>query len=132
MIVADSYPEELRYSESDEWVRRDGDEAVCGVTSFAAEQLGDIVYLQLPAVGGQVTRGESFGEIESVKAVSELYSPLTGEVLAVNEELDRDPGVINRDPYGEGWILRVRLANEGEYDTLLDAASYERSTAERH
>lgn len=132
MSVGESFPDNLRYSESDEWVRREEGDAVCGVTSFAAEQLGDIVYLQLPAVGTQVTLGEAFGEIESVKAVSDLFSPVSGEVLAVNEELDRDPGIVNRDPYGEGWIFRVRLADAAEYDALLDAAAYERNTAERH
>jgi glycine cleavage system H protein len=132
MSMAGEFPEDLRYSESDEWVRREDGDVVCGVTAYAAEQLGDIVYLQLPAAGAQLTRGEAFGEIESVKAVSDLFSPVSGEVLAVNEELDRDPGVINRDPYGEGWIVRVRLSDPGEYDSLLDAAAYERNTTERH
>jgi glycine cleavage system H protein len=132
MSMTTEYPDDLRYSESDEWVRREGGDAVCGITAFAAEQLGDIVYLQLPSAGAAVTRGESFGEIESVKAVSDLYSPISGEVVAVNEDLDRDPSAINRDPYGEGWIVRVRLSDPGEYDSLLDAAAYESNTAERH
>jgi glycine cleavage system H protein len=126
------FPDELRYSDSDEWVRLENGEAVCGITAFAAEQLGDIVYLQLPAAGTQVARTEAFGEIESVKAVSDLFSPVSGEVMTVNEELDRDPGIINRDPYGEGWIMRIRLSEPAEYDALLSAAAYERSTAERH
>jgi glycine cleavage system H protein len=132
MTMAGSFPEGLLYSESDEWVRREDGEAMFGVTSFAAEQLGDIVYLQLPATGSQVKRGETFGEIESVKAVSDLYAPVSGEVTAVNEELDQNPGVINEDPYGSGWILRVRLSDPSELDSLLDAAAYERNTAERH
>jgi glycine cleavage system H protein len=132
MSMATEYPGELRYSESDEWVRRENGEAVCGITAFAAEQLGDIVYLQLPAVGAAVRRGESFGEIESVKAVSDLFSPVSGEVVGVNADLDRDPSAINRDPYGEGWIVRVRLSDASEYDALLDADAYQRNTSERH
>jgi glycine cleavage system H protein len=132
MSMAGAFPDDLRYSESDEWVRREDGDAVCGVTSYAAEQLGDIVYLQLPATGTQLRKGEALGEIESVKAVSDLFSPVSGEVVAVNEDLDRDPAAINRDPYGEGWIVRVRLSDPSEYDALLDAAAYERSTAERH
>lgn len=130
--MAGNFPEDLRYSESDEWVRREDGEAVCGVTSYAAEQLGDIVYLQLPAVDSRLTRGDTFGEIESVKAVSDLVAPVSGDVVAVNEVLDADPSVINRDAYGEGWIVRIRLSEPGEIDELLDAAAYERNTTERH
>ena len=129
--MAGTYPDDLRYSESDEWVRREGDEFVSGVTSFAAEQLGDVVYVQLPAIGSHYDSGQAFGEIESVKAVSDLYSPLSGEVTGVNEELDQNPGLVNEDPYGEGWLLRFRPDNPGDYDSLLDAQAYERNTAER-
>jgi glycine cleavage system H protein len=130
--MAGDFPDDLRYTESDEWVRRDGDEITAGITAFAAEQLGDIVYLQLPSVGSQVARGEPFGEIESVKAVSDLYAPLSGEVTAINDELDQDPGLVNQEPYGRGWIIKVRLTAPEEFDSLLDSEAYEKSTAERH
>jgi glycine cleavage system H protein len=130
--MSGDYPDELGYTSTDEWVRRDGDEVVSGITSFASEQLGDVVYLQLPAVGRSVTRGESFGEIESVKAVSDLYSPLSGEILAINEELDQNPGLVNDDPYGRGWLVRLRPDKPEELDALLDAQAYEQSTLERH
>lgn len=126
------FPPDLRYTESDEWVRLEGDEIVCGITSFASEQLGDVVYLKLPETGAQVSKGDAFGEIESVKAVSDLYAPLGGEIINANDVLDQNPGLVNEDPYGAGWIARLRLANPGDYDSLLDAASYERSTLERH
>jgi glycine cleavage system H protein len=130
--MAAEFPEDLRYSETDEWVRRDGDEVTAGITAYAAEQLGDIVYVQLPQVGSQVTKGQAFGEIESVKAVSDLNAPVSGEVTAVNQVLDQDPGLVNQEPYGQGWIIKVRATAPEEYDSLLDAAAYERSTAERH
>jgi glycine cleavage system H protein len=130
--MAGTFPQDLRYTESDEWVRLEGDEVVSGVTSFAAEQLGDVVYLQLPEVGTTVVQGDAFGEIESVKAVSDLYAPLTGEVLATNTELDQNPGLVNEDPYGQGWIVRLRPSNLADVELLLDAASYEQHTTERH
>ena len=130
--MAGEFPDDLRYTKDDEWVRREGDDAVYGVTSFAAEQLGDVVYIQLPETGSQYSKGDSFGEIESVKAVSDLYSPLTGEITEVNEDLDQNPGLVNEDPYGRGWIARMRPTNPEEFDSLMDAAAYERSTTERH
>jgi glycine cleavage system H protein len=129
--MADSFPEELRYTESDEWVRVEDGECVIGVTSFAAEQLGDVVYLKLPGVGEHYDRGQAYGEIESVKAVSDLYSPLSGEVLAINGELDTQPGLVNEDPYGAGWTVRMRPDDPVQIDTLLDATAYGQSTAER-
>src|SRR5437763_17108707 len=102
--MAGDFPEELRYTSSDEWVRRDPDSVVTGVTAYAADQLGDVVYLQLPEVGKHYGQGDTFGEIESVKAVSDLYCPLAGEIMAVNEELDQNPSLVNEDPYGKGWI----------------------------
>jgi glycine cleavage system H protein len=124
-------PDDLRYTESDEWVRRDSDEMVAGITAFATDQLGDVVYLQLPEVGKRFAKGDPFGEIESVKAVSDLYCPISGEVTATNEELDATPGLVNEDPYGRGWIVRIRPENPDEYDSLLDAAAYTTNTAER-
>src|SRR5690349_1422893 len=126
--MSGEFPDELRYTESDEWVRLEAAEAVSGITSFASEQLGDVVYLQLPQVGAHFNKSDAFGEIESVKAVSDLYCPLAGEVVAVNEELDQNPGLVNEEPYGGGWIVRLRLDNPGDYETLLDAAAYERNT----
>jgi glycine cleavage system H protein len=130
--MAETFPAELRYTESDEWVRREGDELVSGVTFFAAEQLGDVVYVQLPSVGAHFDVGQTFGEIESVKAVSDLFFPLAGEVTAVNDDLDQNPSLVNEDPYEGGWILRFRPDNPGDYDSLLDAAAYEQTIAERH
>jgi glycine cleavage system H protein len=132
MSMGGEFPDELRYTESDEWVRREGDTVVCGITSFASEQLGDVVYLQLPAVGTSYDRGEAFGEIESVKAVSDLNCPVGGEIVAANEELDQNPGLVNEDPYGRGWIVALRPRSPDDLDSLLDAEAYERHTTERH
>lgn len=130
--MAGDFPDDLRYTESDEWVRLEGGEAVSGITAFASEQLGDVVYVQLPEVGKKYGKAEAFGEIESVKAVSDLYSPLGGEVIATNDELEQNPGLVNEDPYGRGWIARVRVDNPAEVDLLLAAEAYEQSTTERH
>lgn len=130
--MAGDFPDDLRYTESDEWVRLEGEEAVSGITAFASEQLGDVVYLQLPEVGTTHEPKGVFGEIESVKAVSDLYCPLSGEVIAVNDQLEQNPGLVNEDPYGEGWIARLRVDNADAFNTLLDAQAYEQSTAERH
>jgi glycine cleavage system H protein len=126
--MAETFPEDLRYSRSDEWVRREGDEAQCGVTAFAAEQLGDVVYVQLPDVGRALETDEAFGEIESVKAVSDLISPVGGVVTAVNEDLDSNPGLVNEDPYGAGWLIRLKLSDAADLDALLDATAYRQKT----
>lgn len=130
--MTEEFPGDLRYTESDEWVRREGDEMTSGITAFAAEQLGDIVYVQLPDVGKHVNRSEPFGEIESVKAVAELNAPLAGDILAVNDELDQNPALVNEDPYGRGWMVRFRADNPDDYDSLLDAQGYEQHTKEAH
>lgn len=130
--MAGVFPDNLRYTESDEWVRVEDGVAVSGISAFASEQLGDVVYLQLPEVGKRYARSEIFGEIESVKAVSDLFCPLSGEVLAVNDELEVTPGLVNEEPYGRGWIARLRLENPTEVESLLEAAAYEHHTAERH
>lgn len=130
--MAGDFPTDLRFTASDEWVRREDDEMVTGVTSFAAEQLGDVVFVQLPEVGKHYATGDTFGEIESVKAVSDLYCPIAGEIIAVNEDLDPNPVLVNEDPYGKGWMVRLKPDNSAEYDSLLDAQAYQRSTAERH
>ena len=127
MTNAHETPDGLRYTRDHEWLRRDEnapDEAVVGVTDFAQDQLGDVVYLDLPAEGDEVSAGARFGEIESVKTVSDLYAPVSGEVVAVNGELEEQPELVNDSPYEEGWLIRVRLADEGELGELLDAAAY--------
>ncbi len=123
-------PADLRYSKSDEWVRVDGDELVIGITDFAQDALGDIVYLELPQVGATITPGVSFGVIESVKASSDLYAPIGGEVLAVNSSLEADQEPINKDPYGDGWLLRVRPSG-AEEEGLMDAEAYAKYCKER-
>ena len=120
-------PEELLYSPNHEWLRRDGDnpeEGTIGITDFAQDQVGDVVYLDLPAEGDPVTAGERCGEIESAKTVSDLYSPVSGEVIAVNGALEDAPELVNFSPYGEGWMIRVRIADEADLDGLLDATGY--------
>jgi glycine cleavage system H protein len=114
-----SVPAELHYTEEHEWVAIDGDTASIGITDYAAQSLGDVVYVSLPAVGSAVTAGEPCGEVESTKSVSDLYSPVDGEVTEVNEELDDDPGLVNAEPYGAGWMFRVRVAVGPDGETAL-------------
>ncbi len=117
-------PEGLRYTEEHEWLRVEGDEAVVGITAYAAAELGDIVFVELPTVGTELSARQTFGVVESVKAVSDLYSPTTGAVTEVNEALSSRPELVNTDPYGEGWMLRIRVADTGDVERLRDAASY--------
>jgi glycine cleavage system H protein len=119
-----------RYSRTHEWVTVDGKHATVGITDFAQSQLGDVVFLELPSVGRKVAAGETFGVVESVKAASDLYSPVSGRITEVNEKLSAKPELINSDPYGEGWILKVELA--GEPDDLLDEAEYKSVTESQH
>ncbi|MGI9095959.1 MAG: glycine cleavage system protein GcvH [Candidatus Limnocylindrus sp.] len=119
-----SVPDELRYSKEHEWVRLNDTHAVIGITAHAADELGDVVFVDLPAVGSQLSQFKVFGAIESVKAVSDLYSPISGTITAKNDALSADPASINADPYGRGWLLEVEIANAAELDTLLDAAGY--------
>ncbi|MFH5804265.1 glycine cleavage system protein GcvH [Alienimonas sp. DA493] len=116
-------PDDLHYLESHEWVGRDGDLAVVGISDFAVNQLTDLVYVDLPPVGSTVTRGETFGEVESVKAVSDLYSPVSGEVVEVNGGLEDDIAPLSEDPFGEGWLMKVRPTEENA-EGLMDAAAY--------
>jgi glycine cleavage system H protein len=118
-------PEDLHYSKDHEWVRVEGDVAVVGITDYAQNSLGDVVYVELPKVGEQFAANEPFGSVESVKAVSEVFSPLTGEVAGANESLNDEPEKVNQDPYGEGWMIRMKMSNPGEVDSLLTAAEYE-------
>ena len=122
-------PDDLRYSREHEWVRVDGSVAVIGITSFAANELGDIVYVELPEVGARLAQFGSFGVVESVKAVSDLFSPVSGDVAEVNGELRGSPELLNTDPFGSGGIPKVTLADPGEMEKLLDAAAYAELTA---
>ncbi|HKF85746.1 MAG TPA: glycine cleavage system protein GcvH [Candidatus Limnocylindrales bacterium] len=122
-------PAELRYTKDHEWIRVEGDEAVVGITQYAADQLGDIVFVELPDAGRSLEQHATFGVVESVKAVSDLFAPVAGEVTATNDELSGTPEVVNSDPYGSGWMLRVKLADRAEVDALLDADAYEQLTA---
>ena len=118
-------PEELHYSKDHEWVRVEGDIAVVGITDYAQDSLGDVVYVELPKVGESFAANESFGSVESVKAVSEVFSPVTGEISAANDSLNDEPEKVNQDPYGDGWMIRVKMTNPGEVDSMLTAAEYE-------
>jgi len=122
--MAESYPEDLKYHPEHDWARIEGDEATFGITWFAQDQLGEVVFFDPPAVGATVNAGSSYAEVESVKAVSDVIAPLSGEVIAVNEELSGDPEAVNKDPYGEGWLVRVKLSDPSEVDGLLDVAAY--------
>ncbi|HET7028278.1 MAG TPA: glycine cleavage system protein GcvH [Candidatus Limnocylindrales bacterium] len=123
-------PAELRYTKEHEWVRLTGGEATIGVTEFAAQQLGDVVFVELPEAGRTLDQFAAFGVVESVKAVSDLFAPLSGEVVDVNAALATKPELVNSDPYGEGWMLRIRLADPAQVDELLDAAGYDALTVE--
>jgi glycine cleavage system H protein len=118
-------PSDLRYTKDHEWVRVDGDEATIGITEYAASQLGDIVFVELPAVGRSVEQFAAFGIVESVKAVSDLFAPLAGEVLETNEALTGQPELVNQEPYGGGWMLRLRVADPAQLDELLDPTAYD-------
>ena len=122
-------PDDLRYSRDHEWVRIDGSTGTIGITSFAANELGDIVFVELPEVGKQLKQFTTFGVVESVKAVSDLFSPVSGEVAEVNGDLRANPELLNTDPFGAGWIARISLADPAELDQLLDAAAYRELTA---
>jgi glycine cleavage system H protein len=123
-------PQDLRYTKDHEWVRLDGDVATIGITDYAAHQLGDIVFVELPDLGRAVTQFGAIGVVESVKAVSDLFAPIGGEVVETNAELSARPELVNGDPLGEGWMLRVRIADVAQLDALLDAAAYEELTKE--
>jgi glycine cleavage system H protein len=122
----ESYPEDLLYHREHDWARIDGDEAVLGITWYAQDALGELVHYEAPEVGAAVARDGSYGEVESVKAVSDLIAPLSGEVLEVNPKVVEAPETVNDDPYGEGWLIRIRMSDAGEREDLLDAAAYRR------
>jgi glycine cleavage system H protein len=122
-------PKNLRYATSHEWAKLDGDTCTIGITKFAVDQLTDVVYIEMPDVGDHVFKGESFGEIESVKAVSELYSPVNGEVIAVNDKLENDPSLVSNDPYGKGWMVKIKTEPGTTLDHLLTLEKYEKQIA---
>ncbi|OFW75245.1 MAG: glycine cleavage system protein H [Actinobacteria bacterium RBG_16_68_12] len=131
MPAAESYPDDLKYHPEHDWARIEGDEATLGITWFAQDALGELVHYEPPAVGAAVAKDESYGEVESVKAVSELVSPLSGEVLEVNEKAVDEPETVNEDPYGDGWLIRIRMSDPSEADSLMDAAAYREHVAEQ-
>ena len=131
MAAAESYPDDLKYHEEHDWARIEGDEAVLGVTWYAQDALGELVHYEAPDVGAPISKDSSYGEVESVKAVSDLVSPLSGEVLEVNGRVVDAPETVNEDPYGNGWLLRIRVADPSEADALLDAGAYRELLADQ-
>src|SRR4051812_30519259 len=119
-----SYPDDLKYHPEHDWARVEGDEATLGITWFAQDQLGEVVFFDPPALGDSISANQSYAEVESVKAVSDVIAPVSGEVTAVNDEIAGNPEVVNTDPYGRGWLVRVKLSDPGELDSLLDVAAY--------
>ena len=130
MAAAESYPDDLKYHADHDWARIEGDEAVLGITWFAADSLGDLVHFEPPEVGATISKDQSYGEVESVKAVSDVIAPLSGEVLEVNGGVVDAPETVNEDPYGSGWLIRIRLSDTSEADGLLDVAAYKQVLAD--
>ena len=120
-----NFPSDIRYTAEHEWIRVEGEEAYVGITDYAQSELGEIVFVDVPTIGEEVAQGEVFGSIEAVKTVSDLNIPVTGEVLAINEELDAQPELVNNDPYGEGWIIKIEVKDLAELDNLMDAEAYQ-------
>ncbi|HKH30154.1 MAG TPA: glycine cleavage system protein GcvH [Gaiellaceae bacterium] len=131
MAAAESYPDELRYHEQHDWARIEDGEATLGITWFAQDALGELVHVEAPEEGATVTKDESYGEVESVKAVSDVIAPLSGEIVAVNAKVVDEPERVNEDPYGEGWLIRIRLSDPSEVDALLDVDAYRAFLAEQ-
>jgi glycine cleavage system H protein len=130
LAASESYPDDLRYHKEHDWARIDGDEAVLGITWFAQDALGELVHYEPPNEGDTISRDSAYGEVESVKAVSDVIAPLSGEVLEVNAKVVDEPETVNEDPYGEGWLVRIRLGDPSETDALLDVAAYKQVVAE--
>ncbi len=131
MAAAESYPDGLKYHSEHDWARVDGEEATLGITWFAQDALGELVHYEPPAEGAEVAEGSSYGEVESVKAVSDLIAPLSGTVIEVNAKVVDEPETVNEDPYGEGWLVRIRLGDSSETEGLMDAAAYKSFVAEQ-
>jgi glycine cleavage system H protein len=130
VAAAEDYPAELKYHREHDWARIEGDEAVLGITWFAQDALGELVHFEAPGEGGSTSAGASYGEVESVKAVSEVIAPLSGEILEVNAKVVDAPETVNEDPYGDGWLVRIRLSDPSEVDGLLDAEAYKQVLAD--
>ncbi len=130
MSATETYPDDLKYHKEHDWARIDGEEAVLGITWFAQDALGELVHYEPPNEGDTITRDSAYGEVESVKAVSDVIAPLSGEVLEVNKKVVDEPETVNADPYGEGWLVRIRLTDPAEADTLLDVDTYKQVVAE--
>jgi glycine cleavage system H protein len=131
VAAAESYPEDVRYHQDHDWARVEDGEAVLGITWFAQDSLGELVHFEAPDEGAAVARGASYGEVESVKAVSDLIAPLSGEIVEVNQQVVDAPETVNEDPYGDGWLVRIRLTDPAEASELMDAAAYQRLVAEQ-
>ena len=131
MPAAESYPDDLRYHSEHDWARVDGDEATLGITWFAQDALGELVHFEAPSEGASVTKDAAYGEVESVKAVSDVIAPLSGEILEVNQKVVDAPETVNEDPYGDGWLIRIRLSDAAEVDTLLEPDAYKQFLAEQ-
>ena len=125
------FPEDLKYSKEHEWVLVEGNVATIGITDYAQEHLGDIVFVELPAVGDKITKDEAFGVVESVKAVSDIYAPVSGKVLEVNDDLPDSPEMLNEDPYGDGWIVKIQMTDPTDLEDLMDSEAYEAFVAEQ-
>jgi glycine cleavage system H protein len=130
LAATETYPNDLKYHKEHDWARIEGDEATLGITWFAQDALGELVHYEPPNVGDTVARDSSYGEVESVKAVSDVIAPLSGEVLEVNQKIVDEPETVNADPYGEGWLVRIRLSDPSETDSLLDVEAYKQVVAE--
>jgi len=117
-------PEDLKYTKDHEWIRLEGDTAVVGITEFAQGELGDIIFVEFPGVGDRFSPGDAFGTVEAVKTVTDLFMPMSGEIIAINDDLENSPDKVNNDPYGDGWMVKIKVSNAGEYDHLLDATGY--------
>jgi glycine cleavage system H protein len=131
VAAAETYPDDLKYHPEHDWARVDGDEATLGITWFAQDALGELVHFEPPEEGSQVAKDSSYGEVESVKAVSEVIAPLSGEVVEVNRRVVDEPEIVNDDPYGDGWLVRIRLTDSDEADSLLDVEAYKQLLAEQ-
>jgi glycine cleavage system H protein len=119
------FPSDLLYTDHDEWVRVTGDQVVTGITDYAQDQLSDVVYVELPEVGDTFDKGEPYGVVESVKAASDIFMPVSGEIVAINEELEDSPEIVNQDPYGKGWFVRIKISDQADLDGLMDAGAYQ-------
>ena len=125
-----NFPDDLQYSKSHEWIKTEGDTVTCGISDYAQKEISDVVFIEVPQVGRAVKQGEAIAVVESVKAAFDIYAPLSGEVIESNKDLESDPGIVNDDPYGKGWLFKIKTSDAGEAGNLMDKASYEKHVAE--